>query len=397
VIEPAAVAADTAALVRVPSVTGDERAVLERLGELATGHGLDAELHVHDLEALRAHPGHPGEEAPRAELCGLTVTLPGERPGRVCLNGHIDVVGLGSEAWSEDPWSGRIADGWLHGRGSVDMKGGVTAALHALLALRDAPEPAPTVVLQAVASEEDGGLGTFAALAHDAAFDACLIPEPTGFDVICAQAGALTFRATLRGRSAHAAMRLEGRSALDRYVAAHLALQAHERALNRDVAHRAMRTFALPYPLSVGRIEGGQWSSSVPDHVVVEGRLGVPLGASVGDARAALEAVLADGEEPPVEVDWTGGQFAPGETDPAHPWVRATAAAVRAERGSARLSGVPYGADMRLFCTRGIPTVMVGTGGLELAHAVDERVRIDELAALARIIARAVLDPRSAH
>ena len=94
-IDRDALAGDAAALVRVPSVTGEERAVLERLGELAAGHGLDAELHVHDLDALRAHPGHPGEEAPRTELCGLTVTLPGERPGRVCLNGHIDVVGLG--------------------------------------------------------------------------------------------------------------------------------------------------------------------------------------------------------------------------------------------------------------------------------------------------------------
>ena len=34
---------------------------------------------------------------------------------------------------------------------------------------------------------------------------------------------------------------------------------------------------------------------------------------------------------------------------------------------------------MRLFCARGIPTVMVGTRGLELAHAVDERVRVEEL------------------
>jgi acetylornithine deacetylase len=393
VIDPDALAHDAAALVRVPSVTGDERAVLERLGELATGHGLEAELHVHDLDALRAHPDHPGEEAPRAELCGLTVTLPGERAGRVCLNGHVDVVGVGSEPWSDDPWSGRVAGGWLHGRGSVDMKGAVTAALHALLALRDAPEPAPTVVLQAVASEEDGGLGTFAALERDAAFDACLIPEPTSFDVVCAQAGALTFRATLRGRAAHAAVRLEGRSALDRYVAAHLALQGHERALNRDVAHPAMQALPLPYPLSVGRIEGGEWSSSVPDRVVVEGRVGVPLGASVQDARASLEAVLDDREAPPVEVEWTGGQFAPGETDPAHPWVRAVTAAVRAERGSARVAGVPYGADMRHFCAHGIPTVMVGTTGLELAHAVDERVRVNELAAVARIIASATLNP----
>jgi acetylornithine deacetylase len=45
---------------------------------------------------------------------------------------------------------------------------------------------------------------------------------------------------------------------------------------------------------------------------------------------------------------------------------------------------------MRLFCARGIPTCMVGTNGIELAHAVDERVRVDEVAALARIVAAAV-------
>jgi acetylornithine deacetylase len=373
-------------------VTGDERAVLERLGEIAAGYGLEAQLQAHDLAAVRAHPDQPGEEAPRDELWGLSVTLPGERPGRLCLNGHVDVVGVGGEPWRDDPWSGRVDGGWVHGRGSVDMKGGVVAALHALVALRAAGEAAPTVVLQAVASEEDGGLGTFAALERDAAFDACLIPEPTGFDVVCAQAGALTFRAVVRGRAAHAAMRLEGRSALDRYLGLHLALQAHERALNRDVAHPAMRALALPYPVSVGRIAGGEWSSSVPDTVEVEGRVGVPLGVAPADARAALEAVLADGESPPVEVEWTGGQFAPGETDPAHPWVRAVAAAVRAERAvPARTVGVPYGADMRLFCARGIPTVMVGTGGIERAHAVDERVSVEELAAVARIVARAVL------
>ena len=168
----------------------------------------------------------------------------------------------------------------MHGRGSVDMKGGVVAALHALAELREGERP--EVVLQAVASEEDGGLGTFAALERDAAFDAALIPEPTGYEVVCAQAGALTFRVTVRGRAAHAAMRLAGRSALDRYVGLHLAIQAHERAINRAVEHPAMQALALPYPINVGLIEGGEWSSSVPDRVVFEGRLGVPLGRRAG-------------------------------------------------------------------------------------------------------------------
>jgi acetylornithine deacetylase len=392
VIDADAIARDTAALVQAPSLTGDERPALERLGELADALRLEAELVQHDLAELRAHPDHPGEEAPREELLGVTVTLPGTRPGRVALNGHVDVVGVGSEPWAHEPFSGAVEGGFVHGRGSVDMKGGVIAALHALAALRSADRP--EVVLHAVGSEEDGGLGTFAALERDSAFDAALIPEPTAFEVVCAQAGALTFRATVRGRAAHAALRLAGRSALDRYLGIHLAIQAHERALNRDVEHPAMQALALPYPISVGRIDGGEWSSSVPDRVVVEGRLGVALGQELGEAREAFEAALDDGESPPAEVEWTGGQFAPGATPPGHPWVEVVAGAVRTERGlPARLTGVPYGADMRLFCARGIPAVMVGTPGLELAHAVDERVSVADLASVARIIVRAL----SAH
>jgi acetylornithine deacetylase len=264
------------------------------------------------------------------------------------------------------------------------MKGGVIAALHALGALRAAGAATPEVVLLCVPSEEDGGLGTFAALERDDRFDACLIPEPTGFAVVCAQAGALTFRGTVRGRAAHAALRLEGRSAIDRYVAVHAALAEHERRINADVEHPAMSALALPYPVSVGRVSGGEWSSSVPDRLDFEGRVGVRVGEEPAAARAAFEAAAGDD----VEIAWTGGAFAPAETDPEHPWVRRVLDAVRAERGSAAIAGVPWGADMRHYTARGIPACMVGTSGIQLAHAVDERVSIDEVSSLARIIAR---------
>jgi acetylornithine deacetylase len=366
------IARDLAAVVQIPSVTGDEKPVLERFAQLAQDLGLHADLHRHDLAALRAHPEHPGEEAPRTELWGVAVTKPGG-PDRICLCAHVDVVPAGTEPWRHGPWSGAIEDGWLYGRGSVDMKAGAIAALHAMAASTS------EVVLQLVASEEDGGLGAFAALERDAEFDACLIPEPTGFAVVCAQAGSLTFRGTLRGRAAHAAERLGGISAIDLYVGVHTALADHEAELNAGVEHPLMRELALPYPVSVGRLEAGEWPSSVPDRLVFEGRLGVRVGQSPAAARAALEARLPD-----VEIEWTGGAFAPAETPPGHPWVQR----VRAAFGGAPLKGVPWGADMRLYSARGIPTVMVGTSGIELAHAVDERVRLDEVEALSRAIAR---------
>src|SRR3954468_13139023 len=154
-LDAAALARDVAALVAVPSVTGDERAALERLAELARALGLRAELVRHDLAALRAHPGHPGEEAPRTELWGLTVTVPGDGQ-RLAVCGHVDVVPPGAEPWTHgSPWSGAIDGGFVYGRGSVDMKGGVVAALHALAALGAERPGEVEVVLVAVASEED--------------------------------------------------------------------------------------------------------------------------------------------------------------------------------------------------------------------------------------------------
>ena len=394
-VDPAAIARDLSRIVRVPSITGAERAVATEIVTIAREQGLDAQLAEFDLAALRAAPGYPGEEAPRTELVGAIVTLPGRDPAapRLALNGHIDVVAPGTERWQRDPWSGAIEDGCVHGRGAVDMKGGVVAALHALAALQAGGErPAGDVVLQAIPSEEDGGLGTFAALERDDRFAAALIPEPTELRIVCAHGGALTFTGTVRGRTAHAALRLDGVSAIDRFVPIHAALHAHEAAVNARPRHPLLADHPLPYPLLVGQLRAGRWSSQVPEELVFEGRLGVPVGEALEDARAGLERAVAqatDDAGPPVEIVWSGGQFAPGETAVDDPWVTLVRDAATAELGAPPpLVGVGYGADMRLFCTRGIPCVMFGPSGIGYAHAVDERVAVADLAAVARVVVR---------
>lgn len=240
-VDGAALARDLSRLVRVPSITGSERAAAAELVAIALEHGLEAQLVEYDLQALRAAPGYPGEEAARDELVAAIVTLPGRDPDapRLALNGHLDVVTPGTETWQRGAWSGEIDGDAVHGRGSVDMKGGVVAALHALVALRAAGAQLPgDVVLHAISSEEDGGLGTFAELQRDDRFAACLIPEPTELEIVCAHGGALTFTGVVRGRTAHAALRLEGLSAIDRYVPIHAALHAPTCACTRRAASR---------------------------------------------------------------------------------------------------------------------------------------------------------------
>jgi acetylornithine deacetylase len=391
---------DLSRLVRVPSLTGDERAALQCLAELCEEHGLDGALQHHDLDAVRNQPGYPGEEAERSELLGLQARLSGHGDRRLCLAGHVDVVGPGTAPWRHGPWSGTIADGAVHGRGALDMKAGVIAALHAMAAVRAAAGPAGPpcdVVLLGVASEEDGGLGTFAALQQDDGFDACLIPEPTDFRVICAHGGALTVRGTVTGVSAHAAFRLAGTSAIDRYIPIHAALAELERAMNTDVEHPLMADLELPYPLLVGQVHAGTWSSQVPDHLEFEARIGVPVGVDQADVRAMVADAVAAAARPgpPVELRWVGGQFGSGFTPQEHPFVDLVTHALSAElppaMAPARQAGISYGSDMRLFTERGIPCVMAGPGDARRAHAVDEHVSIDDVLRTARLIVRTIV------
>src|SRR5215204_7550228 len=134
-----ALIADLQAFVRCPSVTGDERAMAELFAERADALGLDASVVEFDLAAVRAAPGYPGEEAPRDELVGAVAIRRGSDPDapRLAFNGHIDVVNEGGEEWSHGPWSGVRDGGFVYGRGSVDMKAGLAAALHAVASVRE--------------------------------------------------------------------------------------------------------------------------------------------------------------------------------------------------------------------------------------------------------------------
>jgi acetylornithine deacetylase len=158
-----------------------------------------------------------------------------------------------------------------------------------------------------------------------------------------------------------------------------------------------MAGYRLPYPLSVGTLQAGNWASSVPDRLVAEGRLGVALGESVAEARTDFEqaVALACAEDPwlcanPVQVQWWGGQFAPGQVEADAPVSRLVSAAHAAVHGSApAVHGVPYGSDQRLLTgIGGIPTVLYGPGDVRQAHAPDESVPVAELVSVTRTLVR---------
>ena len=150
-----------------------------------------------------------------------------------------------------------------------------------------------------------------------------------------------------------------------------------------------MRELELPYPLLVGRVAGGSWSSAVPDRVEFEGRLGVPVGTDVADGarrargggRRGARRRRGAGRD---RVDRRQLRARARRRPTIRGYGRGGRAGGARPGARRRAVGVPYGADMRHFTARGIPCTMAGTNGIELAHAVDERVEVAELVAVAR-------------
>ena len=387
-------------LLAVPTITGSdaESEGQHLLAARLQAAGADTDLWSIDLPALTSDPDFPGMEAPRTEAWGLVATWGEGEPDAptVVLNGHLDVVPTGGpELWTVDPWQGVVRDGAVLGRGACDMKAGLVCNLMAVEVLRRAGvRLRGRVQLQSVVGEEDGGLGAFATLRRGYRGDLAVISEPTAGGLVIASAGALTFRLTVPGRSAHGSMRLEGVDAVEKYLLVHQALRRLEAERNRD-APPLMARYALPYPLSVGTVRAGNWASSVPDTLVAEGRLGVALGEPVEHARAALESALAElcADDPwltahPVRVEWVGGQFASGSVDPAAPVVQAVSSAhARLHGARPEVHGVPYGSDLRLLTgLGGVPTVHYGPGDVRLAHSPDESVPIADLVDVTRTL-----------
>jgi acetylornithine deacetylase len=390
---------DLKILVSIPSLTGSEKAAQHEMATLMKRAGLNVVWSTTNLSWAKRKPDFPGVEVERPSLPIVAGHLGGQAEGpRVLLVTHIDVVPSGERAqWNADPFEPIVKNGRLYGRGACDMKGGAIAALAAIRALRAVGQPVRgEVILLSVPSEEDGGAGMFAAMHKGYIGDAAIIPEPTSLDIVTVQSGAISFTLEIPGRGAHAAMRLEGVSAIDKFYVLLEALKRNEAERNRAELRAELSALALPYPTSIGKISGGEWSSTVPDRVIAEGRYGVRVGQTTEEATEELRSVIDDAckrdmwlRHNPATVSINGGRFGAAEvrSDAALP--TSLAKAVELITGKqARFTGVSYGSDMRLLVNQGkTPTVLFGPGDVRVAHSPNEYVAIDEVVTCAKVLA----------
>ena len=389
-----------AGLVREPSVLGDEADAQDRMADWFGELGLDVQRGPIDPEALRDRPGFSPpliDYAGRENVVG--VHRPGASAGRsLILNGHIDVVPSGpAHLWTDPPFEPAIREGRLYGRGAGDMKAGLVAYTSAFAALRRlGVEPAAPVFLQSVVEEECTGNGALACLAAGYTADAAVIPEPFGPAMTIAQVGVMWARLDVAGRPAHVLDTSVGVNAIDAVQRLCDELRQLVEEWNApDGRHPAWQDHPHPLNFNLGRLDGGDWTSTVPPAAMADVRVGFFPGASLqairdGIERRIDEAVRSDPALDGVRarVEWRGFQAEGCEMDPDDPMMRLLADSHREVTGQSleHLASTAT-TDARFFQLYGdTPATCYGPAA-DAIHGIDESVDLDSMMEVATVLA----------
>ena len=317
------------------------------------------------------------------------------------LNGHIDVVPTGPlDMWSHPPFDPRVDGDWMYGRGAGDMKAGLAAMLYAFDAIRAVGRaPAGDVYLQSVVEEECTGNGALACLQRGYRADAAIIPEPMEEHLMSAQVGVMWFQVKVRGKPAHVAVAGTGNNAIESCWPLIQALHRLEHQWN-EAGHPAFAGHQHPLNFVVSKIEGGDWTSSVPSWCTFDMRIGMFPGMNLGEVRAQVESTIAaaSANDPflsrnPPQVVYHGFQ-AEGYELP-----RGTEAQTTLARAHAAVTGEQLGevastatTDARFFgLYAGIPAMVYGPKA-ENTHAFDERVSLQSMRRTTQAIALFIAD-----
>ncbi len=282
-----------------PSTRGNEQTAQEFMAEGLKERGYETDcwtINVDDISHLPGFSPVIGDYENARNVVGTHRSY-SQKGKSLILNGHIDVVPTGPlKMWDAPPFEPHCQDGWMYGRGTGDMKAGLVANLFALDALREAGfQPAADVFIQSVVEEECTGNGALACLQRGYKADAALIPEPFDENLISAQLGVIWMQVHLKGIPVHVLEAGSGSNAIEAAIPLIAALRELEKRWNvQEQKHALYEHLHNPLNLNIGRIEGGDWASSVPAWCCFDVRMAIYPGQDIDAARADLEACIYD-------------------------------------------------------------------------------------------------------
>ena len=289
----------------------------------------------------------------------------------LCLTGHLDVVPLGSRAWTRDPFRGETDGDRLYGRGSSDMKAGVAAILLAARGMAKALAGTPGVVIVLTAAEEGGCVGSrhLSETRFLGKAGAMIVGEPTSNYPLVGHKGSVKFYARFKGVSAHGSMPHLGVNAIYKAARALGALEAFDFGVP---AHPVMGRPTL----NVGTVEGGSSVNAVPDSA----SFGVDVRTVPGmDHAALLSSLKKTLDEGEIEVF---SNLGPVWTAPEHEWIQRVfqiCGPYAKEPLEARTAPYMTDAANLLKVYSGAPTVVLGPGEAAMAHQTDEYCSMERI------------------
>ena len=363
-------------MVRVPSVSGAEKAVMHRTRELLEEIGVEAEFHGSEERPIINAVLNPGAER------------------LLVFNGHLDVVPIAKlDAWTRKPWDPVLEDGRLYGRGSSDMKSSCAVMIHVLEILKDMGLPLG-VGVHLVPDEERGAAFGSKVLVEKITSgemrrpDYVVIGEQSNLKVRVAERGMFGFQVKFYGRAAHtAASRTMGINAIAKASKGVLALEHHIDKFHEWIGHPMQ---------SVNIIEGGTVSNQVPAECTITVDRRLVIGETAGDVVAEVTADLDKAGEG--DPDWSWEIVAPKDDNGDWVYTPANYTPPDSELGKAFMDAVPEAlgvepelyvewagsTDGRLYRQAGIQTIGFGPIGFG-AHGPDEFVYVDSLVKTARV------------
>ena len=284
-------------LVRLPSLRGQEHTAQDFMYRALADRGYAMDRWAIDVAEIEDHPGFSPVAVDYSNAINVVGSYrPKEERGRsLILNGHIDVVPTGPrDMWAKPPFEPWIDGDWLYGRGGGDMKAGLAANIFALDALRRLGyQPAATVHVQSVTEEECTGNGALSCLVRGYKADAALIPEPEDEKLVRANAGVIWFKVHVRGHPVHVREAGSGANAIEaafRLIQALRGLEAEWNTRQKDVPY--FDDLDHPINLNIGKIEGGDWASSVPAWCSFDCRIAIYPGVDPKQAAREIEDCL---------------------------------------------------------------------------------------------------------
>ncbi|NNF79593.1 MAG: ArgE/DapE family deacylase [Rhizobiales bacterium] len=395
----------TRELVRFPSLRGQEHTAQDFIFDGLKSRGYAMDRWAIDVADIEKHPGFSPVKVSYENAINVVAThRPREETGRsLILNGHIDVVPEGPEAmWSRHPFDPHLEGDWLYGRGAADMKAGLAANIFALDALRSLGyQPAARVHVQSVTEEECTGNGALSCLVRGYRADAAIIPEPEDDMLVRANVGVLWFRVHVRGIPVHVREAGSGANSIEASFPLIAALRQLEEKWNEEKAGRAyFEDLDHPINFNAGKIEGGDWASSVPSWCSFDCRISIYPGWNPAEKAAEIEACIVTAARKnsylannPPEVEWNGF-FAEGYV---------LEEGSEAELTLGRAHAKAYGKSLESFVTPGYldgrvfilyddcPCLVYGPYS-ENIHGFDERVSLSSVKRVTGTIALFIAD-----